>query len=185
MSQHPAPNTVQLRPHRPGDIGWVISRHGEVYAQEFEWTIAFEALVAHIAADFLDRFDATREACWIAERTVDGAAPERLGCVFLVQSRMDATGLPEDGVAQLRLLLVEPAARGLGLGARLVDECTRFARAAGYRQLRLWTQSILTPARAIYQRAGYRLVGTEPHHSFGHDLVGEIWEMPLHPAHEA
>jgi len=182
MSQPPNPSTVQLRAHRPGDIGWVISRHGEVYAQEYRWTLDFEALVAHIAADFLDRFDAAREACWIAERTVHGATPERLGCVFLVQARDDATGVPEPGVAQLRLLLVEPSARGLGLGARLVDECTRFAGAAGYNRLRLWTQSILTPARAIYQRAGYHLVGTESHHSFGHDLVGEIWEMPLQGA---
>ena len=174
MSQHPAPNTVQLRPHRPGDIGWVISRHGEVYAQQYQWTIAFEALVAHIAADFLDRFDATREACWIAER--DGA---NLGSVFLVQARDEATQAPLDGVAQLRMLLVEPAARGLGLGEKLVDECQRFARRAGYRKLMLWTNANLLAARGIYAKQGYVLVKSEPHHSFGHDLVGEIWELAL------
>ncbi|MBI5257945.1 MAG: MarR family transcriptional regulator [Burkholderiales bacterium] len=168
-----------LRPHRPGDIGWVISRHGAVYADQFHWDISFEALVAHIAAGFLDRFDARREACWIAERPGAGGTAENIGCVFLVQARDEASGEPEPGVAQLRLLLVEPAARGMGLGARLVAECTQFARRSGYRTLRLWTQSTLLAARTLYQREGYRLVGTEPHHSFGHDLVGEIWELDL------
>jgi GNAT superfamily N-acetyltransferase len=167
----------RLRPHRPGDIGWVISRHGAIYAQEYLWDQGFEALVARIAAQFIERFDAQREACWIAERS-DGTG-ERIGCVFLVQARDENSGEPEAGVAQLRLLLVEPSARGLGLGARLVDECERFARAAGYRRIRLWTQSNLSAARAIYQRAGYRLLGNEPHHSFGHDLIGEIWELAL------
>lgn len=168
-----------LRAHKPGDIGWVISRHGAQYADEFHWDISFEALVAHIAAQFVERFDARREACWMAERPGPGGQAENIGCVFLVQARDDATGEPEAGVAQLRLLLVEPAARGLGLGARLVAECTQFARRAGYKKLRLWTQSSLLAARTLYRREGYQLVGTEPHHSFGHDLVGEIWEMPL------
>ncbi|WP_088285965.1 GNAT family N-acetyltransferase [Ideonella sp. A 288] len=176
------PDAVRLRAHGPGDIGWIISRHGALYAREYGWDLRFEALVARIAADFIDRFDATREACWIAERTGTDGVPERLGCVVLVQARDDATGAIDPGVAQLRLLLVEPAARGLGVGRRLVAECTRFARDAGQTSLRLWTQSNLVAARAIYQREGYRLVGTEPHHSFGHALVGEIWDMPLVPA---
>lgn len=165
---------IVLRPHRAGDIGWVIARHGALYAQEYRWNLGFEALVARIAADFIERFDAAREACWIAER--DGAP---LGCVFLVQARGEAAQAPIDGTAQLRLLLVEPAARGLGLGRQLVDECERFARAAGYRRIRLWTNRVLHAARAIYQRAGYRLVASEAHHSFGHDLVGETWELEL------
>jgi DNA-binding MarR family transcriptional regulator/GNAT superfamily N-acetyltransferase len=163
-----------LRSHRPGDIGWIVGRHGAIYADEYAWDAGFEALVARIAADFLDRFDARREACWIAER--DGAA---LGSVMLVQARDDATDAVVPGVAQLRLLLVEPAARGLGLGARLVDECQRFARRAGYRKIVLWTNANLVAARAIYARQGYTLTKSEPHHSFGHDLVGEIWELVL------
>lgn len=163
-----------LRPHRAGDIGWLISRHGALYAREYQWDMRFEALVARIAADFIERFDARREACWIAER--DGS---NIGCVCLVQARDEHTHEAIDGVAQLRLLLVEPAARGGGLGGRLVDECTRFARDAGYRQIRLWTNSLLLAARAIYCRAGYRLVASEAHHSFGHDLVGETWELDL------
>jgi GNAT superfamily N-acetyltransferase len=134
----------------------------------------FESLVARIAADFIDRFDAEREACWIAER--DGV---NVGCVLLVQSRDDRTQNVLPGVAQLRLLLVEPSARGLGIGERLVGECTRFARQAGYQRIRLWTNSVLGAARGIYQKAGYTLVASEPHHSFGCDLVGEIWELPL------
>jgi DNA-binding MarR family transcriptional regulator/GNAT superfamily N-acetyltransferase len=165
---------VVLRPHRPGDIGWVIARHGALYAHEYGWNTDFEALVAHIAARFLDQFDAQREACWIADR-----AGQPLGCVFLVQARDDDTQAPEPGTAQLRLLLVEPTARGLGLGKRLVAECTRFARAAGYQRIRLWTQSCLGAARGIYRAEGYRLVATEPHHSFGADLVGENWELTL------
>lgn len=165
---------VLLRAHRPGDIGWVISRHGAIYAQEYGWTLAFEGLVAQIAGQFIERFDAAREACWIAER--DGL---NLGSVFLVQARDDKTGKPERGVAQLRLLIVEPAARGLGVGARLVAECERFARHANYRRIRLWTQANLLAARAIYRKAGYQLIGTESHHSFGVDLVGEIWELAL------
>ena len=178
MTTDSAP-TWQLRAHRPGDIGWVISRHGAVYALEYQWDMGFEALVAHIAADFIDRFDPAREACWIAERRRPDGGSENVGCVFLVQARDDDTGALDEGVAQLRLLLVEPQARGTGLGSRLVAECERFARAAGYRRIRLWTQNNLLAARAIYRHAGYRLVGTEPHHSFGHDLVGEIWELTL------
>jgi GNAT superfamily N-acetyltransferase len=165
---------VLLRAHRPGDIGWVIARHGVLYADEYGWDSSFEALVARIAADFIERFDTKREACWIAER--DGA---NVGSVFLVQARDEATHAVIDGVAQLRMLLVEPAARGLGLGERLADECQRFARRAGYRKIMLWTNSRLLAARGIYAKQGYVLVGSEPHHSFGHDLVGEIWERAL------
>lgn len=165
---------ITLRAPGPGDIDWVVSRHGALYAQAYGWDWRFEALVARIAADFVDRFDATREACWIAER-----GGERVGCVFVVQARDDTTGAPDDGVAQLRMLIVEPSARGHQLGQRLVDECHAFARAAGYRRMRLWTNSVLLAARAIYVKCGYRLLATESHHSFGHDLVGEIWEMDL------
>ena len=175
----PTPPEIILRHHRPVDIGWVTSRHGALYATEFGWTMAFEALVARIAADFIDQFEPTREACWIAERPVPNGSTEPLGCVFLVQAREDASGAVEPGIAQLRLLLIEPVARGAGLGHRLVAECERFARAAGYRRIRLWTQSMLLPARAIYRRAGYRLVASAPHHSFGQDLVGEHWEKPF------
>lgn len=174
----PSPAPFILRPHAPGDLGWLISRHGAVYAQEFGWTIHFEALVARIAADFIDRFDAAREACWIAERTTP-LGPQRLGAVCLVQARDDDTQAIEAGVGQLRLLLVEPDARGLGVGGALVAECQRFARQAGYRQMRLWTQSCLLDARRIYARAGWQLVDTEPHHSFGHALLGERWELAL------
>jgi GNAT superfamily N-acetyltransferase len=167
-------NAITLRAPKPGDIGWVVSRHGALYAQAYGWDWRFEALVARIAANFVDRFDATREACWIAER-----GGERLGCVFVVQARDDASGAPEPGVAQLRMLLVEPAARGLGVGKRLVDECHRFARAAGYRRMRLWTNSMLHAARGIYVKAGYTRRASEAHHSFGHALVGEIWELDL------
>jgi DNA-binding MarR family transcriptional regulator/GNAT superfamily N-acetyltransferase len=155
-----------LRPPAPGDMGWVVSRHGALYADEYGFDEAFEALVAEIVAKFVQDFDGKRERCWIAER--DG---ENVGSVFVVAQ--SAT------VAKLRLLLVEPKARGLGIGARLVDEVLRFARQAGYRKITLWTQSNLTAARAIYQKAGFRLAKTERHHSFGHDLVGEYWERKL------
>ena len=163
-----------LRPPRNGDMGWVVARHGALYASEYGWDMRFEALVARIAADFVDRFDADKEACWIAEREGDN-----LGCVFLVQARDDATVAVDEGTAQLRLLIVEPGARGLGIGARLVDECERFAREKGYRRIVLWTNSVLTAARSIYARAGYVLTGSEPHESFGHALVGENWELSL------
>ena len=163
-----------LRAHRPGDIGWVVSRHGALYAQEYGWDMRFEAMVAQIAARFVEQFDAAREACWIAER--DG---QNIGCVFLVQARDDSTQAIEPGTAQLRMLLVEPSARGLGLGLALVNECERFARQAGYKRIRLWTNSLLLAARGIYRKCGYRLLASEAHHSFGHDLVGEIWELGL------
>ena len=163
-----------LRPHRPGDIGWVVSRHGALYAAEYGWDTSFEALVARIAADFIERFDARREACWIAER--DGTP---VGSVFLVQARDEITHAPRDGVAQLRMLLIEPAARGLGLGLALVNECERFARHAGYRKIVLRTNADLLAARGIYRKCGYRLIHSEQHHSFGHDLVGETWELVL------
>jgi len=136
--------------------------------------MGFEALVARIAADFIERFDPAREACWIAERD---AAP--IGSVFLVQARDEITHAAIDGSAQLRMLLVEPSARGLGLGVRLVDECTQFARRVGYRKIVLWTNASLLAARGIYRKAGYVLTHSEPHHSFGHDLVGETWELAL------
>ena len=155
-----------LRPHRPGDMGWVVQRHGEIYWQEYAWDERFEALVADICARFVQNLDATRERCWIAERE-----RERLGCVFLVKH--------SDEEARLRLLLVEPDARGLGLGKRLVEECVAFARATGYKKLGLWTNSVLDAARHIYQQQGFKVVKEERHHSFGQDLTGETWELLL------
>ena len=163
-----------LRPHGPGDIGWVIARHGALYAQEYGWDLTFEALVAEIAARFVTQFEPKREHCWIAER--DG---ENVGCVFLVQARDEKTNAPIGGVGQLRLLLVEPSARGLKLGDTLVRECERFARRVGYTSIRLWTNSVLHAARHIYQKHGYRLVASEKHKSFGRELVGQTWELAL------
>jgi DNA-binding MarR family transcriptional regulator/GNAT superfamily N-acetyltransferase len=162
-----ATRQLTLRGHRPGDMGWVVQRHGEIYHQEYGWNEEFEALVAEITAEFVRKLDIIRERCWIAEH--DG---RRVGCIFLVAR--DATA------AKLRLLLVDPDARGLGVGRKLVAECVRFARVAGYRKIVLWTQETLTAARHLYTEAGFVKTAREPHRSFGHDLVGETWERELH-----
>lgn len=157
-----------LRQHRAGDMGWVVQRQSILYADEYGWNSEYEALAARIVADFLDHFDPARERCWIAERN-----GEPLGCVFLVRHP------EEQATARLRLLHVERAARGMGLGKALVAECLRFARLAGHEKVTLWTQSILHAAHKIYQDVGFRLVLEQPHHSFGKDLIGQIWELDL------
>jgi DNA-binding MarR family transcriptional regulator/N-acetylglutamate synthase-like GNAT family acetyltransferase len=157
---------IRFRSHRPGDMGWVIARHGELYAAQFGWNEQFEALVAGIAAEFLHKLDPRRERCWIAER-----AGQRLGCVFLVAAGRRT--------AKLRLLLVEPEARGAGLGRELTARCLQFARECGYRRVKLWTQQSLLAGRHVYIQAGFVKTSEQAHHSFGHDLVGETWELAL------
>jgi DNA-binding MarR family transcriptional regulator/GNAT superfamily N-acetyltransferase len=165
MPRTPSPRAL-LREPRPGDMGWVVQSHGALYASEYGFDSGFEALVAEIVAKYMTTYDGSRERCWIAD--IEGRP---VGSVFLVKGG--------DDLAKLRLLLLDPAARGQGLGQRLVAECVSFARACGYRRMTLWTQSNLTAARKIYQDAGFKLIATEPHRSFGQNLVGETWERDL------
>jgi GNAT superfamily N-acetyltransferase len=158
--------TCLLRDPGPGDLGWIVHRHGVLYAREYGWDVRFEGLVADVVGGFAKSHDPARERCWVAER--DG---EMVGCVMLVQKTA--------AIAQLRLLLVEPSARGLGVGKQLIDACTNFARQAGYGSIRLWTNDVLHGARRLYERAGYQLVEQAPHALFGQGLVGQTWELTL------
>jgi DNA-binding MarR family transcriptional regulator/GNAT superfamily N-acetyltransferase len=157
---------IILRPHRVGDMGWIVHRQAVLYAREYGWDNSYEALISEITARFLRDFDPAREKCWIAEMSGEIA-----GSVFLIRDT--------DEIARLRLLYVEPSARGMGVGRKLVDECIGFARDKGYARLDLWTNSILSSARRIYERAGFQLIKEEPHHSFGHDLIGQNWSLEL------
>lgn len=159
---------ITLRTHRPGDIGWIIHRHGEVYAREYDWDGTFEAIAAEIGADFLRNYDPTCERCWIAE--VDGA---RAGSVMLIRDR------ERENVARLRVLLVEPNARGRGVGRMLVHQCTEFARSAGYAAITLWTSNVLTDARRLYEQEGYRRMEMRPHNAYGKQMTGEVWDLML------
>ena len=167
LGDEPQTGPVVLRPHRPGDIGWLIERHAVLYTEEYGWNEHFEALVAGVAAEFLKGADRERECCWIAERRGD-----RLGCAMVMKG-------DDPALAKLRLVLVEPHARGLGLGRQLVDQCIVFARMAGYRRMTLWTNDCLAAARALYQSLGFELVASEPHNMFGPPMVGETWECDL------
>lgn len=166
LESRPRRGLFLIRPPTSGDFGWVVQRHGALYADEYDWDESFEALVARIVADYIDKRDSKRQAAWIAE--IDG---ERAGCVFCVKK--------DETTAQLRLMLVEPDVRGMGLGTRLVDECIRFARRARYEQMTLWTNDVLKDARRVYERAGFELSEEKRHNSFGHDLVGQHWSLEL------
>ena len=157
-----------LRTHRPGDIGQIIHRHAALYEKEQGWGTKMEALVCKVGAEFLDNYDASTDRCWIAERN-----DEFLGCIVLIRDRELVN------TAKLRLLLVEPSARGLGLGSALIQQCTRFARETGYAQIRLWTQNVLVSARRLYAKEGYRLVSSDDHGAFGEGHYGECWELDL------
>ena len=162
----PVDRSYILRPPRPGDYGWMIQKNAEIYADEYQWNVECEGLMAEIVATFIKNYDPQRERCWIAEKN-----GENIGCVFL--------GKKDETTAQLRVLLVDPKARGIGLGKTLVGECTRFARQTGNKKITLWTQSVLTAARRIYENEGYKKIKSEPHHSFGQDLISETWELDL------
>lgn len=166
LGDRPRPDTLVLRPPRVGDFGWIIHRHGAVYAQEYGWDATFEGLTARVVADYLDKHDPDREAGWVADLHGEPA-----GCVFCVRK--------DDQTAKLRLLLVEPSARGHGVGSRLVKECVNFARGAGYRAMELWTVDVLVSARRIYQHEGFTLVDEVPGRHFGHELTGQTWRLEL------
>lgn len=181
----PTEKSFTLRPFQPGDLGYIVHRHGLLYHQELNWGPRFKAVVARIVADFVETYEPDKECCWIAERRSESPTGELefLGSVMLVRDRDSHSQPPEDPssekTAKLRLLLVEPQSRGLGLGAALIRQCTTFAREAGYSRIVLWTQSTLVAARRLYAREGYRLVKEEEHAAFGVNLTGEYWEMVL------